>query len=76
MPKQAGWLTQYSVRLRINACTAKLDVDDMDGYGPETTIIYNDEIRQFLHIHLQYRKERAMSGLYLNTTVRSADLQS
>lgn len=28
MPKQAGWLTQYSVRLRINVCTAKLDVDD------------------------------------------------
>lgn len=26
-----------------NVCIAKLDVDDTDGYGPETTTIYDDE---------------------------------
>lgn len=71
-------MTQYSVRLRINVCTAKLDVDDMEGYGSETTTIYHDETGDYTFYVDNYSGEsrlgngNAMVKVYLgNQTVPS-----
>ena len=61
-----------------NVCIAKLDVDDVDGYGPETTTIYHDETGDYTFYVDDYVKRNglgdgnAMVRVYLgNQTVPS-----
>ena len=61
-----------------NVCIAKLDVDDVDGYGPETTTIYHDETGDYTFYVDDYIKRNglgdgnAMVRVYLgNQTVPS-----
>ena len=45
-----------------NVCIAKLDVDDVDGYGPETTTIYNDETGDYTFYVDNYSRETGMGN--------------
>lgn len=45
-----------------NVCIAKLDVDDISGYGPETTTIYNDETGDYIFYVDNYSGEASMGN--------------
>ncbi len=44
-----------------NVCIAKLDRDNVYGYGPETTTIYNDETGDYIFYVQNNSKEAGIS---------------
>ena len=48
--------------IQNSVCISKLDVDDRDGYGPETMTIYNDKTGEYTYYVDNYSNEIEMKN--------------